>query len=130
MVAKVIATLDGVDDPIVGLWGLAFKAGTDDVRESPAMKIATTLADRGVTVRAFDPAAHPTDERIQACPDAVDAAKGADTLLIATEWPEFSSVDLGAVKDAMRGRAIVDARNLLDPEAVRRLGLSYAGVGR
>ncbi|MEA3502980.1 MAG: UDP binding domain-containing protein, partial [Actinomycetota bacterium] len=62
--------------------------------------------------------------------DAIAAVDGADVLLIATEWPEFADVDLTPVRDAMRGSAIVDARNLLDPVVVRELGMSYVGVGR
>ncbi|MEA3511784.1 MAG: UDP-glucose/GDP-mannose dehydrogenase family protein, partial [Actinomycetota bacterium] len=127
-VAATVATLDGAR---VGLWGLAFKAGTGDTRESPALRIAEELAARGATVVAYDPAVRIDDMAgIEAADDALGAVRDADVLLIATEWHEFTEVDLKAVSDAMRGTAIVDARNLLEPSAVRELGMSYQGVGR
>lgn len=123
-----------VDDPTllhVGMWGLAFKAGTDDVRESPAVKIAETLISDGASVSAFDPAvsqALPNGISLEESP--IDAARGADVLVVATEWPEFADVDLAEVRSAMRGTTIVDARNLLDPATVMEAGFEYIGVGR
>lgn len=114
----------------VGLWGLAFKADTDDIRESPAVALASRLATRGATVQAYDPRVRAEFDGISRAADALAAAKGADVLLVATEWNEFKTVDLRAVRDSMAGNSIVDARNILDPEAVRRLGLEYQGVGR
>lgn len=112
----------------VAVWGLAFKAGTDDVRESPALAIVGRLLDAGAEVIAFDPQA--TVAGIKAAPDAMAAVDEADVLLIATEWPQFQRCDLQAVATRMRGSAIVDARNLLDPIAVKAAGLAYTGVGR
>ncbi len=112
----------------VGMWGVAFKAGTDDVRESPAVRIAGLLQADGAEVVAYDPEA--SSSVVTMAPDAIAAAKDADVLLIATEWPEFATVDLAAVREAMRGHRIVDARNLLDPKAVRTAGLDYWGLGR
>lgn len=117
-----------LDGQIVGLWGLAFKAGTDDTRESPAMKLAVALQDRGAVVKAYDPQA--VTDVVTQVGSPEDAARDADVLLIATEWPQFQTVDLHAVAAAMAGDLVVDARNLLDPAAVRRLGLRYKGVGR
>lgn len=125
---KVRSAVD-LDGATVGMWGLAFKAGTDDIRESPAVFLANELIDAGATVQAFDPEAAHVDGVVRV-DDALQAAKGADVLLIATEWPEFQSVDLRAVRDSMRRPRIVDARNMLDPEAVRRLGMEYEGIGR
>lgn len=110
------------------MWGVAFKAGTDDVRESPAVRIAALLEADGAEVVAYDPEA--TSSLVTMAEDAVTAVKGADVLLIATEWPEFATVDLNAVSQAMRGHRIVDARNLLDPKTVRAAGLDYWGLGR
>ena len=110
------------------MWGLSFKAGTDDIRESPAVDVAERLRSAGATLRAYDPEAKPV-EGIERAPDAVSAAVGADVLLIATEWEEFRSVDLAEVRRVMRGSAVVDARNLLDREVVEIHGLSYVGVG-
>jgi UDPglucose 6-dehydrogenase len=131
IVDKVIAALpDGVDGATVGLWGLAFKAGTDDTRDSPAVELARSLAGRGAQIRAFDPQATINIDGVSLVADPLDAVKGADVLLIATEWPDFQAVDLRKVRDAMAGTVIVDARNILDPDAVRRLGIEYYGVGR
>jgi UDPglucose 6-dehydrogenase len=128
VVDKVRAVLD-LDGATVGLWGLAFKAGTDDIRESPAVFLAQELMEGGAVVQAFDPQAGPV-EGVLRVDDAIQAAKDADVLLIATEWPEFQSVDMRAVRDAMATPRIIDARNMLDPEAVRRLGMEYKGIGR
>jgi UDPglucose 6-dehydrogenase len=114
----------------IGLWGLAFKAGTDDTRDSPALALAQALIAEGAAIQAYDPQVSAEFEGVHRVPDPVSAAKDADVLLIGTEWPEFQSVDLGLVRDVMVGSAIVDARNLLDPGAVARLGMSYSGVGR
>jgi UDPglucose 6-dehydrogenase len=130
-VDKVAAAVDSLAGSTIGLWGLAFKAGTDDVRESPAVKIGVKLAARGATVTAYDPAVTTlSQDEIRVVDDPVEAAKGADVLVVATEWPQFAGVDLRAVRSVMAGDAIVDLRNLLDSLAVRRLGLSYTGVGR
>lgn len=131
IVDKVIAALPGgIEGATVGLWGLAFKAGTDDTRDSPAAELARSLAGRGARLRAFDPQATIDIDGVDLVADPLDAVKGADVLLIATEWPEFQAVDLRRVRDAMAGSVIVDARNILDPDAVRRLGMEYYGVGR
>ena len=112
----------------VAMWGVAFKAGTDDVRESPALRIARLLLDDGAEVVAYDPEANSAE--LEQAPDPISAVAGADVLLVATEWPEFVSVDMKLVADAMKGYRVVDARNLLDPAAVRAAGLDYWGLGR
>jgi UDPglucose 6-dehydrogenase len=112
----------------VGMWGVAFKAGTDDVRESPAVRIAALLLADGAEVVAYDPEA--STDLFPMVDSAIGAATDADVLLVATEWPEFSEVDMTGVKDVMRGHRVVDARNLLDPKAVRAAGLDYWGLGR
>jgi len=112
----------------IGMWGIAFKAGTDDVRESPAMRIAALLEADGAEVVAYDPEAD--TDLLTMAPDPVAAATDSDVLLIATEWPEFLTVDMLEVAKAMRGHRVVDARNLLDPKKVRAVGLDYWGLGR
>ena len=130
IVGKVVAALGGsADGAAVGVWGLAFKAGTDDVRESPAVDLAERLRALGASVKAYDPqAAAPPG--VEAAADALAAAAGADALLVAAEWEEFRGVDLAEVRRVMRGGAVVDARNLLDRREVEACGLSYQGVGR
>ena len=130
-VSKIAVAVKGIERPRVGLWGLAFKAGTDDTRHSPAMRIAEALIAFGFEVTAYDPAVPVSPvPGVKTVGDALSASVGTDVLVIATEWPEFAHIDLGSVKKAMRGMAIVDARNLLDPESVRNLGMTYTGIGR
>ena len=112
----------------VALWGLAFKAGTDDVRESPAVRIADLLKAAGAKVVAYDPEA--SLEWLTLASSPVEAARGSDVVLLATDWPEFIRVDLRQVASVMRGRRLIDARNLLDPPLVRAAGLEYEGLGR
>jgi UDPglucose 6-dehydrogenase len=112
----------------VAVWGMAFKAGTDDVRESPATRIAEILKAEGAEVVAYDPAA--IAPGFATAPSALEAVDGADVLLIATDWPEFAQIDLVEVAQRMRGHRVVDARNMLDSRAVRSAGLDYWGLGR
>ncbi len=112
----------------IAMWGVAFKAGTDDLRESPAVRIAALLQADGAEVVAYDPEA--STDQVTMAPDPLTAATDADVLLIATEWPEFTTVDMAEVARVMRGHRVVDARNLLDPKAVRAVGLDYWGLGR
>jgi UDPglucose 6-dehydrogenase len=129
MAEQVLAEVVEVQDPVVGLWGLAFKAGTDDTRESPALRIGELIAARGVTVQAYDPEAT-AGEPIAVCNSALDAATGADVLVVATEWPEFTEVDPVRIASTMRGDLVVDLRNLLDTEQIRAAGLRLRGVGK
>jgi UDPglucose 6-dehydrogenase len=114
----------------VGAWGLAFKARTDDTRDSPALAVIRRLEERGALVRAYDPAATGDLADITRVEDPYAACEGATVLVVLTEWDEFRWLDLDKVRDAMATPRIVDARNLLDPAAVRRKGFTYEGVGR
>lgn len=114
----------------VGLLGLAYKAGTADLRGSPAIELARLLSSSGARVRAFDPAVTTEITGVESARSAIEAAQGADVLLIATEWEEFAALDLESVRGVMAGDAIVDSRNVLDPVAVRSAGLRYTGIGR
>jgi len=128
---KAIAALDGnVEGSRIAVWGLTFKAGTDDLRRSPALDIARRLAALGASVQAYDPtvAAGPL-HGIEAHSSSFAACKGADALIIGTEWPEFASVDLAELAAVMGRPIIIDARNLLDPAAVARKGFVYTGLG-
>jgi UDPglucose 6-dehydrogenase len=129
IVGQIMAAIDGIDSPVVALWGLAFKAGTDDTRESPALHIGESLARRGTVVRAYDPEAT-TDGPIEVCKSALAATEGADVLVVATEWPEFTEVDPVRIASTMRGDLVVDLRNLLDTEQIRAAGLRLRGVGK
>ncbi|HEY1651013.1 MAG TPA: UDP-glucose/GDP-mannose dehydrogenase family protein [Acidimicrobiales bacterium] len=120
----------------VAVWGLTFKANTDDRRDSPSLQISHRLAGLGATVQAFDPtvdaaADNPDDLRGFALrADPYDAATGAQVLVVLTEWDEFRWLDFSRVLSLMARPYIVDARNLLDPAAVRRMGFTYTGIGR
>ncbi|MDQ6629685.1 MAG: UDP-glucose/GDP-mannose dehydrogenase family protein, partial [Pseudomonadota bacterium] len=122
---------------IVALWGLAFKPGTDDMREAPSQVVVRALARRGASIRAYDPVATAEARRVlgdvaglEFVSSAMQALRGADALVIVTEWKEFRSVDLEAMRSAMRGTVIVDGRNILDPAAARAAGFDYLGIGR
>jgi UDPglucose 6-dehydrogenase len=119
------------------LWGLAFKPGTDDIREAPSAIVIAELTRRGARVRAYDPVAidaarraHVDAPGLEFAPTAFAALEGADALVIVTEWKEFRSPDLDAMKSAMRGAVIFDGRNILDPVDARDAGFEYTGIGR
>ena len=132
---KIIEALDGeVEGRTVAVLGLSFKPETDDVRDAPALDIISGLLKRGARVQAFDPqameAAAPFVPDVAMCQDAYSACKGADVLVILTEWNQFRMLDLGRVKELLRRPVIVDARNIYDPEPMRAAGSKYGGIGR
>lgn len=115
----------------VALFGLAFKAGTDDTRNSPALEIAGLLLDQGAKVRAHDPAVAAVGiDEITVLDDPYAAADGADVLVVVTEWDEFRLLDLDKIAEAMVSHHVVDARNIMDREALLSRGFTYQGVGR
>ncbi len=117
------------------VWGLAFKANTDDVRESPALDVIEFLLERGAKIVAYDPEAIETTrrrlgDRIEYAHSAHEAVMGADALVIATEWNEFRQPDLNFLKSQMKSPVVFDGRNLFTPSQIRSAGLTYIGVGR
>ena len=124
----------GLEGRRVALLGLAFKPGTDDVRDSPALALAAALRDRGATVVGCDPKA--ADAAVQhapwltICAGPSEAATGADAVVLTTEWPEYVTLSPADLAGVMSGDVLFDARNALDPGAVRAAGLRYVGVGR
>jgi len=134
MAKKVIAACGGsVRAKTIAVLGLAFKPNTDDMRDAPALALVTALEDAGAKVRAFDPAsmeqARPLMPRATFCADPYDCAEGAEALVIVTEWDRFRALDFVRLARVMRGRAIVDLRNIYTPADVRRRGFTYVGVG-
>lgn len=123
-----------IDGARIALFGLAFKAGTDDTRDSPALEIARRLTAAGAAVRAFDPAvpASPAAEAagITIVGDAYTACEKAAALVVATEWDEFHRLDFARIAGTMAQPHVVDARNMLDRAALERLGFTYSGLGR
>jgi len=121
-------------DKVIGVWGLAFKPDTDDVRYSPALALIKQLLVEGVSVKAYDPRAMKKAQReipaLTCCQDPYEAASGADALVLATEWKEFESLDLTRVKALMRRPLVFDGRNLFDQEKMKSMGFEYLGIGR
>ncbi|MFL6752039.1 MAG: UDP-glucose dehydrogenase family protein [Sphingomicrobium sp.] len=118
----------------IGVLGLAFKPNTDDMREAPSIPLIQGLIEQGAEVSAFDPVAREQAERvlegIAFAPDAYSAAADADALVIVTEWDEFRALDLETLAGSMRGKVLVDLRNVYDREEAVEAGLAYYGVGR
>jgi UDPglucose 6-dehydrogenase len=136
MAMRVIAACGGsVRGKTIGVLGLTFKPETDDMRDSPAIPIISRLVEDGATVRAFDPEgmeqARPLlPAAVVYCRDALDTAAGADALVLITEWNEFRALSPARLCEAMRGRVMVDLRNVYDPVAMRQGGFDYVGIGR
>jgi UDPglucose 6-dehydrogenase len=121
----------------LGVLGLAFKGGTDDIRESPAVEIVRQLLHEGALVTAYDPAAAerakevlPPGAQMRYAGDAYAAAQDADALLILNEWDEFAQLDLKRLHYTLRYPIIIDGRNLYDPETMAQNGFTYLSVGR
>jgi UDPglucose 6-dehydrogenase len=136
VVAKVQTACGGsADGATIAVWGLTFKANTDDRRDSPSLQIAHRLVDLGATVQAFDPTVDaesdlPDLHDLQLRADPYEAAAGARVVVVLTEWDEFRWLDFARVSAVMAEPVIIDARNLLDPAALRRMGFRYWGIGR
>jgi UDPglucose 6-dehydrogenase len=131
MASKVVRMAGGsVDGKSVAVWGLTFKARTDDVRRSPSLEVIQRLQAKGAKVRAYDPAAKETPDGVERAADPYAACEGADVLVVLTEWDELRWVDFEKVAGLMKDARIVDCRNLIDPAAVRRKGFQYEGLGR
>ncbi len=136
VVQKVTRASGGnVDGVPIAVWGLTFKAGTDDRRSSPATEITRRLVRAGARVSAYDPTVPDnTGESdlagITIVPTAYEACRGARVVALLTEWDEFASLNFTKIAALMETPAVVDARNLLDPTTLRGLGFSYEGIGR
>lgn len=128
---KVVRQAGGsVEGLRVAAWGLTFKARTDDVRDSPALEVISRLVAQGAAVRAYDPAVRRPLGDFEVCGDPYAPCEGAAVLVVLTEWDEFRWLDFDKVRGLMAQPRIVDARNLLDPGALRRRGFTYEGIGR
>jgi UDP-glucose 6-dehydrogenase len=134
VIDKLRESIDGLNDKVVGLLGLAFKPNTDDLREAPSLDIARVLLAAGAHVRGYDPAAM---ERMQAIvpdmeytKDPYELAAGADALVVVTEWNEFRHLDMLRIKTSMRRPVVIDGRNIYVPAEMREMGFTYRGIGR
>ncbi len=132
---KIIDAAGGdVSGKTIGVWGLTFKARTDDLRESPSVAIIERLLSRGAVVRAHDPTVSGpkpgVPSGVEICEEPYAVAEGADVLVVLTEWDDYRWLDPVKVSATMPGKAVVDARNLLDRSDWRRAGFEYQGIGR
>jgi UDPglucose 6-dehydrogenase len=135
LVDKALKHFGSLQGLTVGVWGLAFKPKTDDMREAPAITVIEGLIGNGARVRAHDPvatevAARIFGGRVDFAPDPYTAADGADALFLVTEWNEFRQPDFELLKRTMRQPVLFDGRNVWDPRKVRALGFTYHGIGR
>ncbi len=135
MAGKVIASCGGsVAGMVIAVLGVSFKPNTDDMREAPSLSIIPALQQDGATIRAYDPQAmgeaEPLLPGVAWCEDPYDCASDADVLVIITEWDQFRALDFAKLKQLMKGRAIVDFRNIYTPSEVEAAGFRYTGVGR
>jgi UDPglucose 6-dehydrogenase len=135
-VDKLAAALGGLAGRTVGLLGLAFKPHTDDLRDAPALAIASRLISMGAIVRAHDPVAlerarleHP-ESGIHYCAHVAEVAADADALVLATEWPEYRTLPWRELAGRMRTAVLLDGRNALERDELQRAGFTYLGMGR
>jgi UDPglucose 6-dehydrogenase len=135
MAERILETVKDIESPKIAVLGLAFKDGTDDCRESPAMDIVENLLDAHADITAYDPKAMGTANRllgdkIQYADDMYSVLEDADVLAVLTEWGEFKELDLAKVAQSMRHKNIVDCRNLFDGSEARKHGFNYQGIGK
>src|SRR5262249_34702684 len=133
---KVRNALWNLKGKTLGVLGLSFKDGTDDIRESPAIEIIQALLRDGCRIAAYDPAAMPrargilSEPQVRFATDAYDVAHNSNALLILTDWREFTRLDLGRIRSALHYPLVIDGRNLFQPEEMAQAGLAYWSIGR
>lgn len=133
VLADRVLALAGTADATVGVWGLTFKAGTDDLRDSPALAVIDHLAARGAHVQAHDPTVRAGTrliDGVDVVADPYEACRPADVLVVLTGWAEYRVADPSRVASCLSGRAVLDARDVLDVDGYRAAGLQVSGIGR
>ncbi len=128
---------DAIDGSTIALWGLTFKPDTDDMREAPSLELAQLLLKAGAALRLYDPVLNaairerfPDDSQLEFADDMYEAVRGADAVVLVTEWTEFAEPDFSKLRGLMRTPVLFDGRNLWDPAVARSEGFTYYGVGR
>ncbi|MBI5097895.1 MAG: UDP-glucose/GDP-mannose dehydrogenase family protein [Nitrospirae bacterium] len=131
---KIISTFGKLKNKTICILGLSFKPNTNDIRDAPSVFIINRLLKAGARIRAYDPVAvedaRTVLPKITYCKDAYDAAKGADAIVIVTEWNQFRNLDLNRIKKIAKGDFFFDLRNIYEPERLRKMGYKYYSVGR
>jgi len=134
LVPKLKEFIPDLKGKTIGLWGLAFKPRTDDMRGAPSITIIKQLQENGAKVKAFDPEAVPNAKKVlsdvEYASDLYGAVDGCDALILVTEWNEFRNPDFDKIKKLMKSPIIIDGRNIYDPDRIRKLGFKYKGIGR
>ena len=134
LVKKIEQAVWNLKGKTIGILGLAFKPETDDLRDAPAVDIIKALQKEGAVVKATDPAAMESAKKLLPgvlfCQDAYETARGADCLVLVTEWKQFKALDLKRLKSIMSTPILVDGRNLFDPNKMRKTGFRYVSIGR
>jgi len=131
---KLKEILWNLNGKVIGLLGLSFKPNTDDMRYAPSIKIAQLLIEEGARVRGYDPVAMDNAKKvmpdIEFCDDPYEVAKGADAIVLVTEWDVFKDLDMKRIKEQMRQAIVIDGRNIWDRKKLERTGFIYQGIGR
>jgi len=126
--------LGGLEGKLLGILGLTFKPNTDDIRESPAIKIIMELQKEGARIAAFDPAGMSNAQKVLRevtfVEDIYDVAAGADALMIITEWNQFRFLDWEKLKSLLKSPTVIDLRNIYEPSRMKEMGFNYHCVGR
>jgi UDPglucose 6-dehydrogenase len=134
VIAKAEILIGNLRNKKVAILGLSFKSNTDDTRNSPSLYVIEKLLESGAEISAYDPAATESFQKIFSkvsyLPSSLDACKGADLVIIMTEWNEFRELDLNKIRSVMRGDALLDPRNIYVPQQARKAGFRYMGFGR
>ncbi|OGO23741.1 MAG: hypothetical protein A2144_05190 [Chloroflexi bacterium RBG_16_50_9] len=134
VVRKALRLLGSLEGKTIGILGLSFKPGSDDMREARSISLISLLEDQGCHIRAYDPVAMEKAAKILPwvtyCDDAYEVARGSDALILVTEWDEFKEIDLKAISSLMHHPILIDGRNIYDPEAMLKAGFIYEGIGR
>ena len=134
VIEKLQKLLGSLQNKTIGILGLSFKPGSDDMREARSLLVVSLLEQSGCQIKGYDPQAMSIAEKLMPnmifCNDAYEVANGSDAIVLVTEWDEFEELDMRKMANSMRSPIMVDSRNLYDPEEMLKVGFTYSGIGR